>query len=147
MINDDLGHWVKNINIDEFGDSDKEYFGFVYKITLPSGYWYIGSKQFNSKKKLKPLKGKVNARRKIIESDWREYTSSSNMINEYISKKGKDGMIFEILTLIRGGKFELKYCEMKYQVLENCLFDGKCLNGIINVRLGKNKKITLDNIL
>jgi hypothetical protein len=149
MLEEDkcIGHWVKHKNLEEFGDCDKEYFGFVYKITLPSGYWYIGSKQFNSKKKLKPLKGRVNARRKIVESDWKEYTSSSNIINDYISKKGKEKIIFEIICLTRGGKFELKYCEMKHQVLKDCLFDEKCLNGIVNVRLGKNKKITLDKIL
>lgn len=149
MLKEDncIGHWIKSKDLEEFGDCDKEYFGFVYKITLPSGYWYIGSKQFNSKKKLKPLKGRVNARRKVVESDWRDYTSSSNIINEYISKKGKNEIVFEIISLTRGGKFELKYCEMKYQVLENCLFDEKCLNGIINVRLGKNKKISLDKIL
>ena len=98
-------------------------------------------------KKLKPLKGNVNARRKVVESDWKDYTSSSNLINDYISKKSKIGMLFEIITLTKGGKFELKYCEMKHQVLNNCLFDEKCLNGIINVRLGKNKKISLDKIL
>jgi len=36
---------------------------------------------------------------------------------------------------------------MKHQVTKNCLFEEKCLNGIINVRLGKNKKIPIDNIL
>lgn len=143
----DLGHWVMSKCVEEFGDNAKDLFGMVYKITLPNGYWYIGSKQFQSKKKLKPLKGNVNARRKVVESDWKTYTSSSNIINEFISKRGKNGILFEIITLIKGGKFELKYCEMKHQVLENCLFDEKCLNGIINVRLGKNKKISLDKLL
>ena len=113
---EDTGHWIKCQNIEDFGDSEKDYFGFVYKITLPSEYWYVGSKQFNSKKKLKPLKGRVNARRKIVESDWKEYTSSSNIINDYISKKGKNDIIFEKICLVRGGKFELKYYEMKEQV-------------------------------
>ena len=143
----DLGHWLMSKNIEKFGDENKDLFGMVYKITLPNGYWYIGSKQFQSKKKLKPLKGNVNARRRVVESDWKIYTSSSNIIKEFISKCGKNNILFEIITLINGGKFELKYCEMKHQVLENCLFDEKCLNGIINVRLGKNKKITLDKLL
>jgi len=84
----DLGHWIKSNEIDFFGDENKEYFGFVYRIILPNGFWYIGSKQFVSNKKLKPLKGRTNARRKIVESDWKSYTSSSNVLNEYISKKG-----------------------------------------------------------
>ena len=81
MLDENIGHWIKSENLEEFGDFDKEYFGFVYKITLSSGYWYIGSKQFNSKKKLKPLKGRVNARRKIVESDWKvilDFFSDSN---------------------------------------------------------------------
>lgn len=135
----DLGHWKKSDNISEFGDAEKELFGFVYLITLPNGYWYIGSKQLQSKKKRKPLKGKTRCRRSLVESDWKCYTSSSNLINDYISKNGKKEIIFEILTFVKGGKFELKYCEMKHQVEKNCLFDVKCMNGIINVRLGKKK--------
>ena len=135
----DTGHWVLKENTEEFGEKTKDYFGFVYKITLSNGFWYIGSKQFESKRKLKPLKGYTRARRTVVESDWREYTSSSNLINDLITKNGKENMKFEILTLVRGGKFELKYCEMRYQVLENCLFEENSLNGIINVRLGKKK--------
>jgi hypothetical protein len=141
MILEDSGHWVISENVSVFGKEEGDYFGIVYKITLPNDFWYIGSKQMQSKKKMKPLKGKVNARRKIVESDWKTYTSSSNIINDYISKNGKDGISFEILYLVKGGKFELKYCEMKEQVLKNCLFDDKCMNGIINVRLGKKKNI------
>jgi hypothetical protein len=136
---EDLGHWKRSDNISEFGDIEKELFGFVYLITLPNGYWYIGSKQLQSKKKRKPLKGKTRCRRSLVESDWKCYTSSSNLINDYISKNGKNEIVFEILTFVRGGKFELKYCEMKHQVEKNCLFDVNCLNGIINVRLGKKK--------
>ena len=135
----DTGHWILPSNVEEFGDNSKDYFGFVYKITLPNGLWYIGSKQFLSKRKLKGLKGSTRARRTVVESDWREYTSSSNMINDIISKEGKGNMKFEIITLVRGGKFELKYCEMKHQVLENCLFEENCMNQIVNVRLGKKK--------
>lgn len=139
----DTGHWLFDENVETFGKEDGEYFGMVYSITLPNGYWYIGSKQFVSKKKLKPLKGKTRARRTVVESDWRTYSSSSNVINEYISKNGKDGIAFRALSLIKGGKFELKYCEMRHQVLKNCLFEEKCLNGIINVRLNKKKNIIL----
>lgn len=138
----DCGHWLVNENPNYFGNSNSNLFGFVYKITLPDGCWYIGSKQFNSKKKLKPLKGRVNARRRVVESDWKEYASSSNYIKDYILKNGKENIAFEILTIVRGGKFELKYCEMKYQVDNNCLFEEKSINGIINVRLSKKKNFT-----
>jgi hypothetical protein len=136
------GHWDCSDNAETFGEDTKPLFGFIYKITLPDKSWYIGSKQFNSKKRLKPLKGRVNGRRKITESDWKEYTSSSTYINNFIQKNGKNGIIFKIITLVRGGKFELKYCEIKHQIEQNCLFDENCLNGIVNVRLSKKKKIT-----
>jgi hypothetical protein len=141
-LSGDIGHWKKELSYRTFGDIQKILFGFVYKITLPNGLWYIGSKQFYSKKKLKPLKGKTRARRTVAESDWKTYISSSNLINEYIEKNGKEGISFEILELVYGGKFELKYCEMQYQVLKNCLFEDTCLNGIINVRLGKKKNFS-----
>jgi hypothetical protein len=138
----DPGHWIISDDIDFFGNINSDLFGFVYQITLPNGCWYIGSKQFNSKKKLKPLKGKINARRRMVESDWKDYASSSNYIKDYISKNGKEGMSFKIITIVRGGKFELKYCEMKHQVEKNCLFDNNSINGIINVRLSKKKNFT-----
>jgi hypothetical protein len=135
----DSGHWVLEEGVEVFGDENKDIFGFVYKIELPNGFWYLGAKQVQFKKKLKALRGRVRARRTLVESDWREYTSSSNIINDYISKNGKEGIKFTILTIVKGGKFELKYCEMKHQVLSNCLFEEKSLNGIINARLNKRK--------
>jgi hypothetical protein len=134
----DCGHWVIPENVEVFGKEDGDYFGMVYLITLPNGYWYIGSKQFISNIKQK-IKNKTRSKRIIKESDWRSYTSSSNIINEHISKNGKNEISFTVLTLIKGGKFELKYCEMKHQVLRNCLFEENCLNQIVNVRLGKKK--------
>lgn len=142
-LSGDIGHWNKKTSYETFGEIQKELFGFVYRIILPNGLWYIGSKQFQSKKKLKPLKGKTRARRSFVESDWKTYTSSSNLINEFIEKNGKDKIQFEIITLVYGGKFELKYCEMQHQVTANCLFENTCLNGIINVRLGKKKNFNL----
>ena len=137
----DFGHWVCPEDVEVFGDSNKEYFGMVYRIELPNGLWYIGSKQMFSKRRVKK-KHEERAKITFVESDWREYTSSSNIINDYIAKNGKNEIKFEILNLTRGGKFELKYCEMKHQVMQNCLFEEKSLNQIVNVRLGKKKTFT-----
>ncbi len=136
-----FGHWVCPENVEVFGDSNKEYFGMVYRIELPNGLWYIGSKQMFSKRRVKK-KHEKRAKITFVESDWREYTSSSNIINDYIAKNGKNEIKFEILNLTRGGKFELKYCEMRHQVMQNCLFEEKSLNQIVNVRLGKKKTFT-----
>ena len=137
----DFGHWVCLEDVEVFGDSSKEYFGMVYRIELPNGLWYIGSKQMFSKRRVKK-KHEKRAKITFVESDWREYTSSSNVINDYIAKNGKNEIKFEILNLTRGGKFELKYCEMRHQVMQNCLFEEKSLNQIVNVRLGKKKTFT-----
>jgi len=137
----DFGHWVCPEDVEVFGDSNKEYFGMVYRIELPNGLWYIGSKQMFSKRRVKK-KHEKRAKITFVESDWREYTSSSNVINDYIAKNGKNEIKFEILNLTRGGKFELKYCEMRHQVMQNCLFEEKSLNQIVNVRLGKKKTFT-----
>ena len=86
----DLGHWSYNgpdVNIDNM-------IGFVYCITTNNGRKYIGKKLLSFKKKRKPLKGKINARRYEIESDWKTYTGSSPTLNEYIVINGKNGFSF-----------------------------------------------------
>jgi hypothetical protein len=90
----DLGHWflLENVIITE------ETFGFIYEITNNiNNKKYIGNKQCQSKIKRKPLKGKTRNRIDFKESDWKSYTSSSNVLNEDILKHGKENFTFKIL--------------------------------------------------
>jgi len=136
------GHWIlaEGVCIDE------NTFGFVYEITnTVTNKKYIGRKQCRKKLKRKPLKGKVNKRIEEKESDWKEYTSSSNDLNEDIVKCGKDKFVFKILKSC-GSKWELAYFEIKEQLERNVLLREDYYNGIINVRIGRPPKKYLSSL-
>lgn len=136
----DLGHWLLSEGI--FLNEDT--FGFIYEITnTVTGKMYIGKKQCKSKFKRKPLKGRKNKRIEIKESDWKEYTSSSNELNKDIKKYGKDKFIFKILRAC-GSKWELAYFEIREQLEKDVLLRDDYYNGIINVRIGRPPKSFLD---
>ena len=129
----ELGHWVLTEGVILTEDT----FGFIYEITNTINQKkYIGKKQCKSKLKRKPLKGKKNKRIEIKESDWKEYTSSSNDLNEDIKTYGKDKFIFKILRVC-GSKWELAYFEIKEQLEREVLLKNDYYNGIINVRIGR----------
>ena len=119
-------------------------FGFIYEITNTINQKkYIGKKQCKSKLKRKPLKGKKNKRIEIKESDWREYTSSSDNLNGDIEMYGKDKFLFKILKTC-GSKWELAYFEIKEQLKREVLLRDDYYNGIINVRIGRPPKKLLE---
>jgi hypothetical protein len=132
----DLGHWflLENVIITE------ETFGFIYEITNNiNNKKYIGKKQCQSKIIRKPLKGKTRNRIDFKESDWKSYTSSSNVLNEDILKHGKENFTFKILKTC-GSKWELAYEEIKEQISRDVLLSDDYYNGIINVRIGTPPK-------
>jgi len=132
----DLGHW-KLANGCSFKEDS---FGFIYEIknTL-NDKMYIGKKQCSRKIKRKPLKGKKRNRIDKKESDWREYTGSSNDLNEDILKHGKEKFTFTILKEC-GSKWELGYEEIKEQLKREVLLSDKYYNGVMNVRIGRPPK-------
>ena len=73
----------------------KDTFGFIYEITnLTNNRKYIGKKQMVRKIRRKPLKGKKRKRIDYIESDWKTYTGSSDILNEDIKvRKNKQGLM------------------------------------------------------
>ena len=136
----DLGHWQLHEGI----VIDENTFGFIYEIVNTiTNKKYIGKKQCKSKLKRKPLKGKVNKRIEIKDSDWREYTSSSNELNADILKYGKDKFIFNVIRTC-GSKWELAYYEIKEQIERGVLLCDGYYNGIINVRIGRPPKKLLE---
>jgi len=136
----DLGHWILNESV----EITEETFGFIYEITNTiTNKKYIGKKQCQSRIKRKPLKGKKRNRIDYKESDWKEYTSSSNELNEEIKNYGKDKFIFKILRTC-DSKWALAYYEIKEQIDKDVLFREDYHNGIINCRIGKAPKAELD---
>lgn len=94
----------------ELQDSDipTEAIGFIYLIRQTStGRKYIGRKLL-TRASTKTVKGK---RKKLrIESDWRNYWSSSPKIKEWIEEQGTHDFTREILTFV-SSKGMLAYAE------------------------------------
>lgn len=111
-------------------------YSFVYLITnLIDGRKYIGKKLFYFTK-TKTIKGK---KKKVkIESDWRDYWSSSDELKEDIQKLGQENFKREILHICPN-KGTASYYEAKYQMINEVLeYPDKWYNGQIQVRVHKN---------
>jgi hypothetical protein len=126
-------------NLPENLDKDAHY-AFVYLITnTVTGKKYIGKKQFWSRIKRKPLKGKKRNRIDHVKSDYETYYGSSNKLKEDIEKYGKQSFTRQILAIC-GSKWEVAYAELYYQMKENVIFRDDYYNEIINVRLNNPPK-------
>jgi len=115
------------------GPSDQKTMGFVYLIThLPTNRKYVGKKLFWFKKS-KQVKGKI--KKFLAESDWREYWSSSDELQQLVKEKGAEEFSREILHLCTN-KGTLNYLEAREQfdrrVLEK---PDEYINGQIQVRV------------
>ncbi len=105
--------------------------GFVYLLThKETGLKYIGKKNFYSKRKLPPLKGKKRKRTVIKESDWYEYTGS----NGWTSEQAPEDFHREILHICNSAGV-LSYMEVVEQIDRRVLIDDTYLNGIIQCRI------------
>ena len=123
--------WFKDDQpVDEI---DPRYLAFVYLITNKlNGKQYIGLKTTKSTK-TRQVKGKK--KRFKVESDWRDYWSSSEELKKDIDLLGKDSFTREILYFCVN-KGTANYLEAREQfdkrVLEN---PNNWYNGIINCRV------------
>lgn len=98
-----------------------EYYGFVYIITnLLSNKQYIGKKFFWSTKRRQV--NKVRKRYKV-ESDWKEYWSSSDDLKEDVRTLGAENFKREIIHLCNN-KGTTNYLEAKEQMLHAVLEDS-----------------------
>ena len=115
--------------------------GFVYIIVnVVTGKKYIGKKlaQFskttyktvklkNGKKKRQKIRGK-------IESDWREYWSSSDELKKDIESLGQENFTREILFYCKS-KSECTYIEARTQFERKVLESDEYYNGQISCRI------------
>jgi len=109
---------------------------FVYLITnLVTGRKYIGLKltKFSKTKQVKGKKKRIK-----VESDWRDYWSSSDELKEEVQRLGADKFRREILYFCPN-KGTANYLEAREQmdnrVLEN---PDKYYNSIINCRVHRS---------
>lgn len=109
--------------------------GFVYCIQdLSNGKKYIGKKLWVTKRKLPPLKGKVNKRHKIVETDWKTYYGSSDEVKMLVEQHGESNFRREILHFCYN-KSELSYLELVEQVHREVLLDDEYYNAFIGVKI------------
>lgn len=128
----------------EVGNLPEDCVGFVYIITNQiSGRKYIGKKLAKfSKTKVKTVKFKNGNKRKRkikskVDSDWRNYWSSSEELKTDIIKFGENNFVREILRYCTS-KNELSYYEAKYQFEHDVLLnETEWYNGWIAVKVRK----------
>ena len=113
-----------------------EYYGFVYIITnLLSGKQYIGKKFFWTTKRKQV--NKVRKRIKV-ESDWKEYWSSSDEVKADVEQLGSENFKREIIYLCKN-KGTVNYLEAKEQFTKNVLEDReKWYNSWIMVKVSRS---------
>jgi hypothetical protein len=124
----DWGHWTPPDSIKEV---PKDAMSFVYKITDSNGKFYIGCKLLFKTIKRPPLKGKKRKRISVVDSDWRNYCSSSGVISEDV-KTNKHLFKFEILSF-HESKTTLRIEEARL-IIEN-IWNLECHNQMVNLRI------------
>lgn len=110
--------------------------GFVYLITNnKNNKKYIGKKLFWFSK-TKTVKGKK--KKEKVQSDWKEYWSSSDDLKNDVKELGEENFTREILYLC-SNKGTMSYIEAREQfanrVLEN---PNEWYNGIINCKIHRS---------
>lgn len=119
----------------------EEYIGFVYLITNKlTGRKYIGKKLAKFSKtsyKTVTLKNGTKKKKRIktkVDSDWRDYYGSSDLLNKDIKEIGKENFTREILYFCKT-KAECSYVEAREQFSRKVLESKDYYNGHIQVRV------------
>ena len=124
--------WLYNSS--PFEEIPETAYGYVYLITNTiTGRKYIGKKLFWFRK-TKVLKGKK--KRIKVESDWREYWSSSDEVKKDVETLGADKFIREILHICPN-KGSCNYLEAREQMDRRVLETEDYYNGQIQCRVHK----------
>ena len=113
----------------------KVLYGFVYEIkNTETGKKYIGKKFFWASK---TYQRNLRRRRRKVESDWKDYYGSSELLLEDIRSLGTSKFRRTILRLCKT-KAECAYFEAKYQFEKNVLISDDYYNAWIMVKVRRN---------
>jgi len=119
--------------------------GFVYEIEeKTTGMKYIGKKFFWRSKILPVTKTRRRRKRTLVESDWRSYYGSNDLLKENVVKNGEDIYNRVILKLCRT-KGDCSYYEAKLQFEYDVLLNDKYYNSFIGCKIHA-KHLTHDQI-
>lgn len=104
-------------NDEDFTNVPKGMEGFVYIITnLTNNKKYIGKKHFWTRQK-----DRKTGRRKTLESDWKNYLSSCDLLKQDIKNLGEDKFLREILHICPHKK-SMSYYETMEQFKRDVIF-------------------------
>jgi len=115
-----------------FTEAPKEFHGFVYLITDDCGRMYIGKKFFWKPKILPVTKTRKRRKRTIVESDWKTYHGSNELLKEHVQEGGE--VKREILRLCKT-KGQCSYYEAKLQFENDVLLDDNYYNNFIGCKI------------
>jgi len=101
--------------------------GFTYEIMYTDNTVYYGKKNFTTQRTLPPLKGYKRKRKTVKESNWMDYTGSSDWGNKKVVQKKTILQVFKT-------KGALTYGEVELLVSRRVLFRMDCLNNNISGR-------------
>lgn len=122
-------------NNEQFDSTPEEFQGFVYLITeIDTNKKYIGKKNFWKPKILPITKTRKRRVRTRVESDWREYTGSSEKVTTLVESRGLDKFKREILRLCKT-KGEMSYYEAKLQFEHDVLLSDEYFNEFIGCKI------------
>lgn len=119
-------------------DGIDNYVGFVYTMkNVRTGRLYIGKKFFWTTKTKYVKKKKKRVK---VESDWKNYYGSNELLKEDILIYGKDNFSREIIKLCKS-KSECSYYEAKEQFINDVLLSDNYYNNWIMIRVRKDHLI------
>jgi len=122
-------------NEQQYNNTPEDYQGFVYVITeLDTGKKYIGKKNFWKPKTLPITKTRKRRVRTRVESDWRKYYGSNNIVKQLVESKGEQNYKREILKLCKT-KGEMSYYEAKLQFENDVLLSDIYYNEFIGCKI------------
>lgn len=108
--------------------------GFIYIIThLPTSKKYIGRKLLTKAHRRQKNKKVIRTR---VESDWREYWSSSPEVKQLVEQEGTDNFVREVLVFA-DTKGQLNYLEEKFLYCVGALESENWLNSNIRSKMYK----------
>lgn len=128
-----------------YSENIGDYVGFVYEIhdTITNSK-YIGKKQFGMKKSRPPLKGKKRRRIEYLESDWKTYYGSNEILKEAAQTADDKTPYKRTILRLCKSKSEMSYFESKEIFVRDALLREDYFNSWISCRINANTLKNLD---
>ena len=101
--------------------------GFIYEIVFENGDFYIGKKSFWSVRRVK-VKGRINKKKIVKESNWQVYASSSKIVKKRIESG-------EAHTKLIVHMCASKACTMYFEVYEMIMRKVLCAPKALNLNI------------